>query len=661
MARFTVTQPDSRTIRVDADGGSFRLPYRFFWDGHEREPESVRLDTGQGRAEVRAYFLFGSIVDSLSCDAHGVTIARTWSVKSIGTVRLSVDVEFDAADGATLVFPGVSAGEPLPGGTACAGDRTSYPLSVLARRGRSEALVWSDSPAVGGKPASIGAFPMAPEEGPPVLRVQVRAPGIGLPFTRVGPRPADVRETAEAVIESAGDLEARHRLFVAFAPAGEIQVRGAAAVLARLHAAHKAEEEGDDPQAHPPEQRAEETRARARGVVDRERLREALSACLSTHLVQAGGVAGLREVPGSTRLSPAAGVEAAVLVRTLFPGDERLAELALRLADFALKGQHPSGMFFTAYDQKSGEWQGVRGRSGGALLSVAEAARTADGLLALAENLAEAGLPHEKYWLAGARFAESFTDEKLRLRLPGSLHAPSGGPPAEPGLGGFALFSPLARVCARSRRDRHKRPLDDLARAFSAMPWDSFAPPRSREGRDADAEAALLAARLFVEMRGRGYRPVEATGGTPAVQKKRAAQAVRLFASLLVPWVRIEAAEGGAAGARGGRGAGHPDGTGMLADSFTRQRLLPACHETAWLLLSLRGLAADPGLCAALRRLALLCIDASSRLAVGTSWLRHTDWDAEGRPGPAAGPVDSRRLVREVGFGLRIVKDFPRA
>jgi hypothetical protein len=652
MARFTVTQPDSRTIRVDADGGSFRLPYRFFWDGHEREPESVRLDTGQGRAEVRAYFLFGSIADTLSCDAHGVTIARAWSVKSIGTVRLSVDVEFDAADGAALIFPGVSAGEPLPGGAAFPGDRTSYPLAVLARRGRSEAIVWSDSPVPGGEPASIGTSSIAAEEGPPVLRVQVRAPGIGLPFTRVGPRPIDVRETVEAVIESTGDLEVRHRLFVAFAPPGEIQVRGAAAVLARLHAAHKAGEEGQDPEPHPAEHRT---------AVNRERLREALSACLSTHLVQAGGVAGLREVPGSPRLSPAAGVEAAVLARRLFPGDERLAELALRLADFALKGQHPSGMFFTAYDQKSGEWKGVRGRPGGALLSVAEAARTADGLLALAEDLAEAGLPHEKYWLAGARFAESFADEKLRLRMPGSLHAPSGVAPAEPGMGGFALFAPLARVYAKTRRDRHKRPLDDLARAFSAMPWDSFAPPCSREGRDADAEAALLAARLFVEMRGRGYRPVEATGGTPAVQKKRAAQAVCLFASLLVPWIRIEAAEGAAAGARGGRGAGHPDGTGMLADSFARQRLLPACHETAWLLLSLRALAADPGLCAALRRLALLCIDASARLAVGTSWLRHTDWDAEGRPGPAAGPVDSRRLVREVGFGLRILEDFPRA
>ncbi len=574
MARFTVTQPDSRTIRVDADGGSFRLPYRFFWDGHEREPESVRLDTGQGRAEARAFFLFGTITDTLGCDAHGVTISRAWSVKSLGTVRLSVDLEFDVADGAALLFPGVSAGS-LPGGAAFPGDRTSYPLAVLARRGRSEALVWSDSPAVGGEPASIGAFPVTAEEGSAALRVQVRAPGIGLPFTRVGPRPADVRQPVEAVIESTGTLEARHRLFVVFAPPGAIQARGSAAVMARLRSAQKdaagAGEGGQEPTARPVDRRA---------PVNRERLREALSSCLSTHLVQAGGVAGLREVAGSARLSPAAGVGAAVLVRRLFPGDERLAELALRMADFALKGQHPSGMFFTAFDQKSGEWQGVSGRAGAALLSVAEAARTADGLLALAGNLADAGLPSEKYWLAGLRFAESFTDEKLRLRLPGSLHAPARAPdngaPVEPGIGGLALFTPLARVLARTRRDRHKRPLDDLVRAFSALPWDSFAPPCGRDGRDADAEAALLAARLFVEMRGGGYRPVEPTGGTPAVQKKRAAEAVRLFASLLVPWIRVEAGGDGAGGAGRGRRAGLPDGTGMLADSFTRQRLLPA-------------------------------------------------------------------------------------
>ncbi len=648
MARFTVTQPDSRTIRVDADGGSFRLPYRFFWDGHEREPESVALAQAAGRAEVRAFFLFGTIVDTLTCDARGVTVERAWSVQSVGAVRLSVDVEFDGAGDAALLFPGVSAGEPRADGTAFPGDRTSYPLAVLVRRGRSEALLWSEAPSAGGRAASIGAFSVPVEDGPAALRVQVRAPGTGLPVTRVGPRPAEVRESVEQVIDSTAGFEARHRLFVLFAPRGAAPVRGAGAVLARLQPRPQPADE-EAPGAPPP-------------ALARERLREALSACLSTHLVQAGGVAGLREVPGSPRLSPAAGAAAAVLARKLFPGDERLAELSLRLADFALKGQHPSGMFFTAFDQEAGRWQGVSGRPAGVLLSVADSARTADSLLALADELEAVGLPHQKYRLAGTRFVESFIDEKMRLRMPGGLQAPGAAQPAEPGLGGMALFLPLARVYARGRRDRHRKPLDDLARAFSAMAWDPFAPPAGRAGRDAESGDALLFCRLYVEMRRRGYRPVEATGGTAAVRKKRAAEAVQLFSALLVPWIRVRSAGPlPTAAARRGRAAHLPDGTGMLVDSFTRQRLVPACLETAWLLLSLRALAADPGLAGTLRRLALLCVQASAAVPLGTAWVRHTDWDEQGRPGPAVGPVDSRRLVREAESGLRIMEGFPRA
>ena len=357
----------------------------------------------------------------------------------------------------------------------------------------------------------------------------------------------------------------------------------------------------------------------------------------------------MREIPGSSRLSAAAGVGAALLARRLFPGDERLAELALRLADFALKGQHPSGLFHTAFDLRRGEWQGARGRSGECLLDLAEACRTADALLALSQDLAADGLPHEKYWLAGIRFVEFFIDSKARLVLPGNLHAPAERAAAEPGLGGMGLFSPLSRVYAKTRRDRHKKPLDDLARAFSSLPWDGFAPPSSRAGRDGDAEAALLAARLFVEMRQHGYRPVEPTGGTPAVQKKRAAEAVQLFASLLVPWIRLEPGQGG---------------TGMLADSFVRQRLLPAGYETAWLLLSLRAQASEPALVNLLKRLALLCIESSEQVPMGTAWIRHTNWDSEkppasgagGKTGPATGPVDSRRLVREIDFGFRLLR-----
>ena len=133
MARCTVTQTDSHTIRVDADGGSLRIPYRFFWDGHEREPESVVLEETKGRHEVRAFFLFGTIRDTVGCDAHGIIIDRTWSVMSIGTVRLTLDLEFDLPAPAVVLFPGVAAMGVADPWSTFPGDRTSYPRIILYR------------------------------------------------------------------------------------------------------------------------------------------------------------------------------------------------------------------------------------------------------------------------------------------------------------------------------------------------------------------------------------------------------------------------------------------------------------------------------------------------------------------------------------------------
>jgi hypothetical protein len=648
MAAFLVTQPDSRTIRVEVDGGSFRIPYRFFWNGHEREPESIVLGerrnaahaAARGGHEVRAFFLFGTITDTISRDSLGVAIERTWSVKSLGSVRLTIDLEVDPPDDARVLFPGVAAEGLPPAPLSYPGERTSYPASVFLGTGRAGLLVYSASSRISsgpdaavGIPTSIGVSRVDREEEPSSLLIQTRAPATCKPGTRVGPRPADFAEPQEAGIESLGSLELSHRVFVVFAPRGDISARGAAAVLGRLGPAAPAR---DSP---------------ARTTADRDRLREALSSCLSTHLCQEGGVVGLRETPGSPGLSPAAGLGAALLARRLFPSDPRMEELALRLADFALKGQHPSGMFFTRYDQGSRRWEGVRGRPGQPLLSLSEAARTADRLLALALDLAADGLPHEKYWLGGLRFVECFIDQKARLTVPGNLHEPDGRTPAEAGICGLELFAPLARVYEKTGRDRHKKPLDALARQFSASAWDASRPPESREGRGADAEAALLAVRLFVEMRRLGYHPVEPTGGTPAQQKVRAAEAALLFSSLLIPWIRVHP------------GAGGTGPTGLLADSFTRQRLLLAGHETAWLLLSLRAMVKEARVASLLKSLARLSMEGSRAGPLGAAWLRHTDWDEEGKPGSAGsrlGPVDSRRLVREIEFGLRIAEDFPK-
>jgi hypothetical protein len=366
-------------------------------------------------------------------------------------------------------------------------------------------------------------------------------------------------------------------------------------------------------------------------------------------------VVGVREVPGSPWLASSAGLGLAVALRRLFTRDDRLLELALRLADFSLKGQAPSGFFYQSYHLEAGEWRGVRGEAARTLLSVGQSSRIAELLLFLAADLARDNLPHEKYFLAGLRFAEFFLDGKGRLGVPGSLYPPGSRTPASTPagtLGGLELFFPLARVYEWTGRDKYKKALDVLVKRFSAMPWGSFQPPCSRDGRGPDSTGALVAARLYVEMRALGYKPPVSTA---AAAKARAAESARLFASLLVPWIRVHTDAPGA--------EAETASLGCLADSFARQRLLYAGNETALLLLKLARLVSDTGTSSLLKSLARLSCGSGRAVPVGIAFFQHTRWDEKGKPEEGRGrrgPVDSRRCAAEVLAGLRIAEEFPR-
>ena len=647
-----VTQQDSRTILVRPESGAaFRVPYRFFWNGHDRQAESIVLTTGAGGArgayEVRAFFLFGEVRDTLTSDAAGITLLRTWSVKTPGTVHMSIDVEFDAPTDLRWLFPGVSAAGGLPSTPiSLLGEKTSYPDALYLSMGKNGVLLFSRTAACGSAPAGIGISRMEIEDEASRLWVEVRFPGVEEPSGRVGPLPTHVEEPAEAVIESPGSLERSHEIFLVFAPQKEIALAGASSAWSRLMTA-------------PPRKRSPEL------SVDPASFREALQGVMRTHLWQRGGAVGVRELPGSPWHASSAGLGLAVALRRLFPGDGRLLELALRLADFSLKGQAPSGFFYESYHLEAGEWRGVRGEAARTLLSVGQSSRIAELLLVLAADLARDNLPHEKYFLAGLRFAEFFLDGKGRLGIPGSLYQPGDraptlgdraptSPPAG-GLGGLQLFFPLARVYEWTGRDKHKKALDVLVKRFSTMPWDCFQPPCSRDGRGPDSTGALVAARLYVEMRALGYKPVEPPVSTAAAAKARSAESARLFASLLVPWIRVHAESPGA-----GADTASP---GCLADSFARQRLLYAGNETALLLLKLARLASDTGISSLLKSMARLCCGSRRAVPLGTAFFQHTRWDEKGKPEEGRGrrgPVDARRCAAEVLAGLRIAEEFPR-
>jgi len=615
-----VTQLDSRTIGVVADSGvRFLLPYRLSWNGHEREPASVVLETtGSGTkaaADIKAFFLFGMVRDRITSDAAGIIIARSWSMMTPGSVKLLLDVEFENVDDPVCLFPGVCVARGFPKSPlSFLGERPSYPAAVVVSLGREAAIVFSRSAMCSGDPSSIGISTAEREDEPNRLRVEVRFPGIEEPSSRTGPKPDDAAEPEDAAIQCSGSLERRHELFLAFSPRERILTAAPGIVVKRLFEAASG-------------------RASPRSASGRSVLAQAAQDVLATHLVEEGGVEGLREVPQSKWLSSSAGLELAVVLRRLFPGDAKTGETALRLADFSLKGQLPSGLFYESFDLDAGKWRGMRGRPAGNEISIAQSALIADILLLLAEDLEKEELPFEKYFLAGQRFVDHLVDDKGHLALEDSDE--------------WELFFPLARVLDRLGRDRYKRALDALARRFAAIRWDIFQPPSSRAGRDSDSAASLLAVRLFVEMRRRGYRPAEQPGSGASTARGRAAESTRLFASLLVPWIRVQ-------GDRDQR-EGQPRLDGSLVDSFVRQRLLFPGNEAAYLLQKLAAIAGEPDFTSLLGSLSRLCVASGRDVPLGTAFFQHTHWDPKGASATGKekmGPVDSRRLSRELLYGL---------
>ena len=234
----------------------------------------------------------------------------------------------------------------------------------------------------------------------------------------------------EAAVKSTGEPGAIARIFLSFSARENILLQGAAAVFSRLL-------------------RASAKKALSEPSINVLRC-ATRSGLLATHLWQEGGVTGVTEVTGGSLISSAAGLGAAVAGAGCSPRTARLGELALRLADFSLKGQLPTGFFFENYRGASGAWQGVRGEASRTLLSVSQSSRIAELLLDLAADLAAAGAFPTRLFPGGAAIRRFLFDGKARLLVPGSLRAPRDRTPCRPraALGGLG---PLLPACPCSR------------------------------------------------------------------------------------------------------------------------------------------------------------------------------------------------------------------
>jgi len=572
-----ITQADFRTVRIAADGLTVLLRYSLYQNGDERLPESITCRGDQ----VIAYFLTSTIRDFIAPGEGGFAIQRNWAVLQEGRVGLSFCLEFPELTGAAYLLPGVARGQSAPRQVEAAdGALTALPNAVYLLASNRSVLVFSDPPRGELERGSVELRRLVEEEEP-LVRVEVRCPPRLVAGTKPGLR-------AEPALTVSGSFEHAARLNVVIAPARELYALGAAAALARLAA--------DLPAPSP---------AVLAPAALLARTREEIARCRESLLVCEGGVCGLRLAPEEEVLSASAGAGLALLLLKLFPAEEAMEELASELADFALRAQVPSGLFYERYHLRRSSWleaDGKKERSPAVLAG--ESADTAYALLVLVGLLRRRGLPHTRYLHGATRAVAAL------------CAAAAGSPDSEEAA--LVLPEPLVELYLLTGKDSDKKTLAGVKERFFAEVRQPAVPD--------SVHPALLRARAAAALGAAGF----AVKGLDAC-----------FRSLL-PWIYLNRFPGQ-------EGA---DPCGGLLESLGAHRLLFRGFELSHLLARLN--ARQPVGAPALRSLLPHLLGFTLQQPAGTSYLLLAEPARR-----ALGPVDSRVLVRELTSRLRLLEEFP--
>ena len=629
-----VAQQDLRSVRVEVGPVRLLLRYGFVFDGHERVPESVAV----AGTEVTAFFLSSTVRDRITATPSGFRVERTWSVLQSGRLRLVLTVDVpEAVEGARTkggrptpprtfryLFPGVAAGARVGELRMFRGERTAVPACVLLAAEDLGVCVFAETPA-GGAGLSVGIH-RSSDEGGGLVRVQFETParesrppntGHGAGF-----EPGD---GTEEEAECEGRFERELRVHVVVGKPSTVYETAFAEVL---------DQEAD------------------RNEPAKWALREEVRSFLETHLVLDGGVCGLRVVPGADILSASAGTELAVLLARLYPADVEMIEWALRLADFALRGQHPAGLFYERYHLRERSWVGLRGVVPGRpgrppLVSVEESSRVACSLLDLGDALDGLHIAGERYLLAARRMVDAFLDSRGRFQAPDAVMAPDLSLGAEGGLGALRFLHPLLRIVDRDTRERYRKAAAFLVARWIEIPAEPLELPSSRGGREPDSKATVLVLEAALEATAR------------RIKVPRSA----LLPAMLLPWLRLG----------GGPERGPLPGAGALADCLERPRWKPRPAQITYLSRRFAALAKGRSR-ELLENIARSAAGAAGSLPLGCSYVARDAWGglagvsprrarSRGRAtavaatGFTVGPVDARDFVTELGYCVRLEEE----
>jgi hypothetical protein len=580
-----ITQADFRTVRIAAGGLTVLLRYSLYLDGDERLPESITCRGDQ----VTAYFLTSTIRDSILPEENGFAIRRSWTVLQECRVAPGFCLEFPQLTGASWLLPGVARGESVPLQAEPAdGALTALPGAVYLLAGKTSVLVFADPSR--DQHGSVELSRLVEEEEPRV-RVELRFPACLVAKTGAAAAPAAGRRS-EPSFQVGGGFEQAARLNLVIASSGDLFARGIPAVLERLAA---------EPPAPALAAPALATPALAAPAALQARTRQEIADCRERLLVDRSEVCGLRLTPAEETLSVSAGAGLAALLPRLYPGEPEMEELALRLADFALRAQLPSGFFYERYDLRRASWLSADGRKPRApTVLPGENANTAWALLALVGLLRRRKVPHARYLHAGSR----------------AVNALCASAAADPGSEEAALIlpEPLVELYLLTGKDAHKKILLGVRERRFADPGEPVVSD--------SVQPAFLRARAAAAL---------VDGGL-------AVKGIESYFFSLLPWIHLNP------------GAEGLNRCGGLQEALGAHRLLFRGFELAHLLsrLAARLPAGTP----ALRPLLPHLLAFTLQQPAGTANL-------ELGPGQAVGPVDCRVLVRELTARHRLLEEFP--
>ena len=583
-----ISQSDFRTVRIEKDSLRVLLSYSLYWNGQERLPESIvsRKDY------VTAYFLTAKIRDCFTENEFGLFIERNWSIIPEGDLALSFCFDFPDLISAPYLFPCMEAGEYAEKEKiTVAGNRTAYPCGLYLYADPCSVLIYADPPVVKSFSGSIGIERVRLEDEA-LLRVELRFP----PWEG---------------FHSIGNFEHTQRVSLITSSRESIHIRGVSTALVNF----------------------KESLHRPRVEEDYEdQVKRGIENCLSRFLVSRGGIFGLKTEAKARTLSSWAGTGLGLIITGLFPDSEDMIETALRLADFSLKGQHPSGMFYETFYLEEDSWisssRARKGSEAGPVLAVEEAARLAELLIRLSIRLKKMGFHGEKYLLAAVRMVDAFFDSEHHLMNTAGQVLPDSLMPVKSGLGGLGLICPLLGLYRLTGKDRYKKALLALKNRYFAKSSEPL-PGLS------DSYTALLLAKSAALL---------SEGGFPFKNLKS-------YLTLLLPWIYLNRDPGG-------KKVNPINPVGGIIESQKSSCLLFRGWEFSYLILKLSTLITGGAIPEWAGKLTTQLIGFTGQKPMGATCF---DPALAGDERDPFGPFDTRQFVREALHLMETLECFPQA